>query len=160
MYLYLELFPLLASPAEVFAPQTLCRLWWLCCELVCNCCTYVFVMNGTFLWTTFCALLPLEMKVVWVLFVSGLASFLLSQHRPFYPCLAMHVPFAQQRCLQQLATPLEYTPTVYPPRTPSPTVYTRGTVTPWHRPHFSPASFADWFRPTPVPGPQRRKAKT
>ena len=24
-----------------------------------NCCTYMFVMNGTFLWTTFCALLPL-----------------------------------------------------------------------------------------------------
>ena len=67
------------------------------------------------------------MKVVWVLFVSGLASFLLSQHRPFYPCLAMHVPFAQQRCLQQLAAPLQYTSTVYPPRTPSPmpTVYTR-----------------------------------
>ena len=37
----------------------------------------------------------------------------------------MHVPSAQQRCLQQLATPLEYNPTVYPPRTPSPTVYTR-----------------------------------
>ena len=84
-------------------------------------------MNGTFLWTIFCALLPLEMKVVWVLFLSGLASFLLSQHRPFYPCLAMHVPFAQQRCLQQLATPLEYTPTVYPPRTPSPTVYIPGS---------------------------------
>ena len=36
----------------------------------------------------------------------------------------MHVPSAQQCCLQQLATPLEYTPTVYPPHTPSPTVYT------------------------------------
>ena len=81
-------------------------------------------MNRTFFWTAFCALLPLEMKVVWVLFLSGLASFLVSQHRPFYPCLAMHVPSAQQRCLQQPATPLEYTPTVYPPRTPSPTVYT------------------------------------
>ena len=62
-----------------------------------------------------------------MLFLSGLASFLVSQLRPFYPCLAMHVPFAQQRCLQQLAAPLQYTPTVYPPRTPSPmpTVYTR-----------------------------------
>ena len=82
-------------------------------------------MNGTFFWTAFCALVPLEMKVVSVLFLSGLASFLVSQHRPFYPCLAMHVPSAQRRCLQQPATPLEYTPTVYQPRTPSPTVYTR-----------------------------------
>ena len=91
---------------------------------MCNCCTYVFVMNGAFLWSTFCALLPLEMKVVWMLFLSGLASFLVSQQRPFYPCLTMLVPSAQQRCLLHPATPLEYTPTVYPPRTPPPTVYT------------------------------------
>ena len=61
-------------------------------------------MNGTFLWTT---LLPLEMKVVWVLSHSvRTGCFLVSQHRPFSPCLAMHVSSAQQRCLQQSATPL------------------------------------------------------
>ena len=56
----------------------------------------MFIMNGTFLWTTFCALLLLEMKVAWVLFLSGLASFCVSQHQPFYPCLVMHMLSAQQ----------------------------------------------------------------
>ena len=78
----------------------------------------------------------------------------------------MHVPLAQQRCLQHPAKPLEYTTTVYPPRTPPPTVYTReqllsvkpSPLDPVRT--FSPASFADWFRPTPVPRPQRKKAKT
>ena len=53
------------------------------------------------------------------------ASFLVSQHRPFNPCLMMHVSSTQQRCLQQLTTPPEYTPNMYPPHTPSPAVYTQ-----------------------------------
>ena len=86
----------------------------------------MFVINGTFLWTTFRALLPLEMNVVWVSFLSGLASFLVFQHRPLYQCLAMHVPSAQQRCLQPIASPLEYGPHHVPTTHPfSHCLYTR-----------------------------------
>lgn len=61
-----------------------------------------------------------------MLFLSRLASLLVPQYRPCYPCHALHVPlFEQPRCFQHPATPLEYTSTVYPPL-PSPTyVYTR-----------------------------------
>ena len=74
-------------------------------------------MNGTFFW------LPLEMKVEWVLFVLGLASFLVSQYWPFYRVLwctcRLHsnVVYNHLHCFS--------TTIVYPPCTSPPTVYTQ-----------------------------------
>ena len=104
--------------------------------------------------------------LTYILTQSRQTSLLLPQHRPVCLWLAMHVPSAQKCCLQHPAKPFEYTPTMNPPRTPPPIVYTQEQLlsvkpSPLEpRPHFSPASFADWFRPTPVPRPHRRKAKT
>ena len=111
-----------------------CAAVW-CVIVVCMCLTWMGLSYG----------LPFvpccRLKVVWVLFLSVLASFLVSQHQPFYPCRAMHVPSAQQCCLQQLATPLEYTPTVYPPHTPLLPLFTPGNnCFPWNCHPLTPSS--------------------